>query len=154
MLRLTTLCDDSEETVKITPKQNNSDFDWWGILQTKYVGDYEDLSKSGSWLVTAYIVAPSQLDADSRKSACSCSGQEDWPEDPTQQIDLQLSSGHGLVPIFDKQGNNRRTLEKAAHQQLSLSTFLTGFYLDRPVNRIGTTGWELLTGDVLAGLYH
>jgi len=45
-----------------------------------------------------------------------------------------------------------RALMKEARQQARQCDCLLGFYLDRAVNRIGTTGWESLRGDLTSAL--
>ena len=151
MLHLKTIRDDSEEFLAITAKQNNGEFDWYGVLQWRDVDGYDI---GGKHLVTAYIVSPDQLSDTEKDRACASLGMDEWPNDVSMQIEAIVDYGAGLVPIFDKVGNNKRKLEQEARQHLNMSTFLTGFYLDRPINRLGTTGWEALTGNILAGLQH
>jgi len=39
-----------------------------------------------------------------------------------------------------------------AKHEAQLANMLFGFYMDKAVNRIGTTGWEAIKGDLTAGL--
>ena len=56
------------------------------------------------------------------------------------------------TPVWSKDGNNCARLMREARQEARQCEFLFGFYLDRPVNRIGTTGWESLRGDLTSAI--
>lgn len=48
-------------------------------------------------------------------------------------------------------GNNKGELLKAARKELLGVDMLFGFYMDRPLNAIGSTGWDFIKGDITAG---
>lgn len=55
--------------------------------------------------------------------------------------------------LFCENGNNLAKLMKKAreHSQVIVG-LLFGFFMDSPQNGIGSTGWDLIAGNVLAGL--
>ena len=37
-------------------------------------------------------------------------------------------------------------------EKISIINMMFGFFMDRPLNSIGSTGWDFLNGDILAGM--
>lgn len=56
---------------------------------------------------------------------------------------------YGLAPrLFSTQGNNKTKALRAARKELVAIGMLFGFYMDRPQNAIGATGWDWIKGDL------
>jgi len=52
---------------------------------------------------------------------------------------------YGLgVPLWNKTGDNVNKLLEEADEQVRPISAMIGFYLDRAVNRVGSTGWDML----------
>ena len=66
-----------------------------------------------------------------------------------KKVEALHSQGVKTV-VWSQGGNNFRKLMAACRRFANTELELVfGFVMDRPVNRIGTTGWEALRGDVL-----
>ena len=64
-----------------------------------------------------------------------------------------LLADHGLrAVLWQEGGNNIRQLLSHARQQLRELRFTIGFRLDAPQNAIGSSGWDFMRGDILAGI--
>jgi len=77
------------------------------------------------------------------------------PDDMKGNVFVQVEALHGYgisVPAWSENGNNVRKLLKAAKRQAQVVAGMFGFYMDGPVNRIGTSGWEAVKGNILAGI--
>jgi hypothetical protein len=151
MLRFTKLYDNKF----ISNKQNNGEFDYWFILDVidwiDAVGEREAPAK---WAVEVNVVSPSEAGPENMEKAFSSMGMDfDEEVKARPEVQAEVLSDYGIhAPVWCKSGNNLRMLMREARKQAKLSEFLFGFMLDRPVNRIGTTGWEAMRGDITAGL--
>jgi hypothetical protein len=56
---------------------------------------------------------------------------------------------HGIAAtLWQKGGNDEEELTKLAHEEIKNADFLFGFYMDRPCNKVGATGWDFIKGNV------
>lgn len=144
----------------ISKKLNNGDFDYWLILSVDNLHECMDENHPNKYLVSVNAIAPSELPEKEIESALQSMGQEDLsPAEFTKKYGmlglLEAISGYmGGAMIFYDEGNNLRKLMKNAREQAEeMGVFLFGFAMDRTMNRIGSTGWDILRGDITAGLY-
>ena len=56
--------------------------------------------------------------------------------------------------VWQKQGRNKTNLMREAREELHKADMLFGFYMDRPQNAIGSTGWDCIKGDTTGGYRH
>jgi hypothetical protein len=145
------------ETYYQSPKLNQGEFDYWLIGKVYYL---EKLMKNADkkYHVEIMVVAPSQPTEEVRDSYLSGLGLDDegWEEfekrnDEAEMARLLAETGCGAT-VWRELGNNLAKLLKAMREQADLIELLFGFYLDKYVNRIGTTGWDMLKGDIRAGV--
>lgn len=141
----------------ISNKQNNGKFDYYFVIEL--LNWKETVGRDApvdAYNVTLSVVSPDQA-KEHVKSALDCCGiTEKMLECATSQRDevlVEALHDYGLsVPVWGDNGNNAKQLLRQAREQAQSTESLFGFAMDRPVNRIGTTGWEALRGDLLAGL--
>jgi hypothetical protein len=139
-----------------SPKFNNTDFDYWLIASLTYMEalrhDFKERYHMQLW-----VIAPSQVPEIRRDGYLGSTGlnDEEWAVvdsgDQEGMVEYLVESGCGVI-VWSKSGNNKATLLTELRKEAEIVNLLFGFYLDRPVNMIGTTGWDMLTGDVMAGL--
>ena len=137
----------------ISRKFNNGEFDYWLVLEVLNWNEHERNPKE-TYNVSLSSVSPSEAGEKNLKSACdSCgfNGTEDFLKDPIAQVDILHSYGVH-TPVWSANGNNLKKLLREAHRQAVCVNGLYGFYMDQPVNSIGTPGWDAQKGNILAGL--
>jgi hypothetical protein len=135
----------------VSKRLNNGDFDYWIVLEVtnlhEATGD-EDLEK---YCVTLTAVSPECVSPENIDSALSCYGLSDDQMESLDQNPLFLVdvlSDYGIFAVlWQGTGNNIRQLMKTAHIEAFLSSRFFGFYMDRPMNGIGQTGWDLIAGN-------
>ena len=144
----------------ISTRQNNGEFDYFFVVELlnwrETVGERE--APPETYNVSLSVVSPQEA-RDKVGAALDCCGIS------AAMLETATRNGyrdHALVealysygvhtPVWSKDGNNWRALFREARQEADSAATLFGFYLDRPVNRIGTTGWEALRGDLTAAL--
>lgn len=138
----------------VSPRQNNGEFDYWLVIDFVNMDDAcgRDNEGQAKYHVTVQCVAPSQVPAgDIQRAAESC-GWDGIVDSPLTLVELLSSYGTHAV-LWQSSGNNAHRLMRAARREAMTIAGLTfGFAMDRPVNRVGTTGWEAITGDIAAGI--
>jgi hypothetical protein len=140
----------------ISKKLNNGDFDYWLILDIINMWDATGEENQPQYNVGIQAIAPSQLPEKEKNAAFACCGidlEEVKPEYQQEVLIEAISEYMGGALIWQESGNNLKKLLKEAHKQAAtMGDFLFGFAMDRTQNKIGSTGWDLLRGDILAGL--
>jgi hypothetical protein len=136
----------------ISQKFNNGEFDWWFVREIinweEAVGEKEAPAK---YHVDVSVVSPSEFQ-DKEQARESCSVEKPWSElDDAWKVEL-IHSYSGGAHVFGQDGDNYRKLFKLADEKAVASEFLFGFAMDRAQNKIGSTGWDFLKGDITAGL--
>lgn len=141
----------------VSGKQNNGEFDFWVVMQIR--NDRETESPA-TYSVSLSVVAPSQAGETRVKTAMEfCGITEAMMATATtngcgDEAKVEALHAYGVAAqVWSENGNNHRRLMQAARQFANTELdSLFGFVMDRPVNRIGTTGWEALRGDLDAAL--
>lgn len=144
---------------RISRKLNNGDFDYWLVMEDIDLHEATGVTDQPRYNVCISAVAPSEInDKDiqavmakkrQQSSQCECCG-VDKANDPLLLVELIHAYGISAI-IWQKNGNNLRQLRKEARKRADIQgDSLFGFSMDRPQNAIGTTGWEMIRGDLLA----
>lgn len=134
----------------ISKKFNNGEFDYYYVMEVINWYEFES-SPAFTYHVQLSVIAPSEFDEiESAINSCGWDGMD--LNDDLMLVEL-ISSYAGGALIWQESGNNIRSLMKAARKEAALCNMLFGFYLDRNQNAIGSTGWDLLQGNILARLY-
>ena|SRR3990167_1857363 len=140
----------------ISKKLNNSEFDYWLVMDVVNLKDAMGDESEYTYNVSIAAIAPSQLPHKELDSALSCCGIEEDKENLSLEVIIKaISTYMGGAIIFNESGNNLNALMKQARYEASLmGGMLFGFAMDKYQNRIGSTGWDILRGDILGGLHH
>lgn len=134
----------------ISKKLNNGDFDYWQVIEVINMNEVEH-NPPFKYMVTLYAVSPSEAGEENIKRALDCCGIEE--DNPSSGTLVEALSDYGVsAQLWNDGGNNLKELLKEAHKQASVSETLFGFYMDKPENRMGSTGWDFIKGDIDAGL--
>ena len=141
----------------ISGKQNNGEFDFWVVMEIR---NDRDSDSPAAYNVSLSVVAPSQAGEDKVQAAMECCGITETMMATAvangfgDEAKVEALHAYGIAtPVWNRYGNNHRQLMQAARQFANTELdSLFGFVMDRPVNRIGTTGWEALRGDLDAAL--
>jgi len=68
--------------------------------------------------------------------------EEAWDDEYVRSVEI---ANYGLgVPAWRETGDNVKELKEKARKQAPSIEALIGFYLDKPVNKVGSTGWDIL----------
>lgn len=115
----------------------------------RYRGEFE---KPERWWGAVSIVNVGSAGKAGSKAACSYQGIENWKELSHQAKAQALLETGICATAWQEDGTSTRKLLDAAVTELGKVYMLAGFYLDRSQNAIGSTGWDFLKGNVLAGM--
>lgn len=139
----------------ISQRFNNGEFDWWFVLSLEnvedIVGEREAKEVGAKYWVNLSVYAPDEY-KDKASILDSCGITEPWESLSAEQKIEMISSVDSGAHVFNVQGNNYKKLFAAARAKAIESEFMFGFVMDKPQNKIGSTGWDFLTGDTLGGL--
>lgn len=139
----------------ISNRQNNGEFDYWFVIELinwqEAVGDRD--APDATYNVSLSVVSPSQAGEQNLKAAYECCGITQDILDTAkangylEEAQVEFLHSYGVhTPVWDQDGNNYRALLQQARAEAREVGTLFGFYMDRPVNKIGETGWESLKG--------
>ncbi len=135
----------------ISKKHNNGDFDYWYVIDLINTHDAASEEDQPKYNILIAVVAPSEVPEEERISAHQSCGSDEYgglDEYPIEQ-QVEVLHSYGIsAPIWSKAGDNFKELWKEAHHELDKVGMLFGFYMDRPINRLGATGWDILKGDI------
>ena len=134
------------------------DFHYWLVMDVRPDEDWEygDKKQPKYWVSLA-VVSPEAADPKELQSAINSCGIPDselprFMADPLFLVDCLHSYGVAAY-VWQGKGNNLSALMKEARKEAQLAGgMFFGFYMDAPQNRIGSTGWDCVRGDLLAGL--
>ena len=136
----------------ISKKLNNGDFDYWLVIEALYMDEYTP-DPDFKYMVTLQAVSPDEAGPDKLNSALESAGLEENSIELTDWVKVGLLSESGCyAQLWNDGGDNLRELLREARKQAELSDLFFGFMMDRPENRIGSTGWDFIKGDITAGL--
>lgn len=139
----------------ISQKLNNGDWDYFLVLELINWHDTTGEKDKEKYLVQLFAVSPQAAGEKNLNKAFECCGVEkDNPARQSELAQVECLQSYGVTTPVGTQwtGNNAYKLLKLAKKESIAVQGLFGFYMDTPKNRIGSTGWDLIKGDILAGL--
>jgi len=155
MLKFKLLSGDATEGKFVSKRINHGDFDFWIVMEVfNWIDAIGEKEAPATYHAEVSIVAPSEVGEEDKQRALESWGLEkEQVTDPLQWVDLIHSYGVRAT-LWQGDGNNLRKLLKEAHKEAFWRGEgpLFGFTMDSPQNAIGTTGWEMVKGDLLAPL--
>jgi hypothetical protein len=154
VVKFTVVRDDDVGRILVSQKFNYGNFDCYYVIQERaweaLVGEREQKEIGSKWLVDLSVVSPSEAGQDNINTAM-----DGYPEDAKNDIMAQVEAlvEYGVAAsMLSKSGNNLRNLVREAKEIVRNMQILFGFYMDRQVNAIGSTGWDFVKGDITAGV--
>lgn len=135
----------------VSPKLNNGEFDYWLVLELTNMHEATGEERGDKYVVELCAVSPTQA-GDNLDKAFECCGipvGDAARDNEFAQVECLHSYGVRAV-LVSRSGNNAHKLMREVKREPVDGLF--GFYMDRPENRIGSTGWELLRGDLDSAL--
>jgi len=131
----------------ISKKLNNGDWDYWLVLDFVNMDELAPELGNHKYQVSILAVSP-QAAQNKIKAALDCCGfNPECRNSESTVIEALLDYGvYATLQTFT--GNNYHKVLQKAKTQLDCVASLFGFFMDRPENRLGHTGWDFITGDL------
>jgi len=138
----------------VSNKLNNGEFDYWFVLELiNWEEATGELNNGRKYNVSLFAVSPSEAGEKNLESAFECCGIDENVHQISDLIKVEALHSYGVyTPIWSEDGNNANKLLKLGKGQAKINEMMFGFSMDRTVNKIGTTGWESLKGDMNSAL--
>jgi len=133
------------------------DFHYWLVMDVRPNEDWEYGSKKDpKYWVSLAVVSPEAADPKELQAAINSYGipadeLHRFMADPLLLVECLHSCGVAAC-VWHGEGNNLSVLMKEARKEAQVVEMMFGFYMDRAQNMIGSTGWDTVRGDLLAGL--
>jgi hypothetical protein len=136
----------------VSQKFNNGEFDYWLVLELINMHDATGEEDQAKYVVELCVVSPDQAGPENMARAFGSSGvPDDVRENPIVQV--EVLHGYGIsAHVVNRSGSNARKLLHEVRREAVMVNGLFGFYMDKPENKIGSTGWEFIKGDLNSGL--
>ena len=131
---------------------NHGDWPFHFLIVVDYLDrvSREWAEKSGNYHVAIHV-ASAEACADKCQRVVDTIGEtlETFQALPyVQQCRVVQEYGYSAA-LHQNTGNNLRTLLRAARKELKVLDFMFGFYMDRPINAMGATGWDFVKGEFI-----
>lgn len=120
------------------------------FLTVRYLTPCRDLNVTLNVMLS--VVNVSMAGRAGWRAACRSYGMDpDHVVPQLQKAEMLLDYGTAAI-IYDSAGSCLQRLVAGAMEQYRMLSIMGGAVLDRRQNAIGSTGWDLMRGDVMAGL--
>jgi len=150
-LKFQTLRNDDCDITKMSQKINYGDFDLYYVIQFNYMEEYV-AEPEEKYSVSVLAVSPQQAETECRKYLAENMNLNFDEVDEKTKVSALVEYGV-YSTLFCEMGNNKKELLKTAKEEATqMNLFSFGFMMDKPQNRIGSTGWDFIKGDIMAGL--
>jgi hypothetical protein len=127
---------------------NNGDFDYKMVIQLTDMDEATGDTSQGKWMATLSAVkTPKYLTKEQLADVANTCSMES--KDVTC---FDIAAVGICANIKTMLGNNKSRILSTLKKEANTASMLFGFYMDRPLNAIGSTGWDFINGDFLAGL--
>lgn len=137
----------------VSKRLSNGDFNYWLVMDVVNMHDATEDESQDKYNVSILAVSPEQAEESGINSALSCCGIEDG--NPSELLKVEALVDYGIFAmLWNESSNNITSLMKKAHKEAQLINGLFGFYMDKPENRIGQNGWELIAGQSIRDYFN
>lgn len=136
---------------------HNGDWKWYPVIKIMHLGNHfseREMQQDGiqTYNVTLQVVSPEAAGPENISRAFGYAGMSDEQLTELESNELaqvEALSEYGVfAPVWTGNGNNLRELLKQARREAQALRIMFGFYMDRYVNAIGSTGWDFVTGEI------
>jgi len=124
---------------------NNGDWDYWLVIELINMHEACGLDAPHKYMATINAVSPEAAGEEKVRRAIECLDL-DGDNDLTNVEGLQEYGVY--APLWSDSGDNLGKLRSKARREAEGIEVLFGFFMDRPWNRLGHTGWDLIKGDL------
>lgn len=129
----------------ISKRLNNGDFNYYLVMDVLNMHDATGDEDQPKYNVSIQAVSPESVNPDKLQSILSDTGMRDLYDNP--EFQAEVLSEYGIFALlWQKDGDNLNSLMWEARREADLIESLFGFYMDKPENRIGQNGWQLIRG--------
>lgn len=139
----------------ITKKLNNGDWDYWLVLDFMNLDKLDLAMGNDKYRVDILAVSLQAAGQNKIDTALEFWGAENLDAiRPEYRNDVAIEAllDYGVyAPLQTFAGNNCQKVLKEARAQLECISKLFGFYMDKPKNIVGNTGWDFIKGDLGLG---
>jgi hypothetical protein len=159
---------DSDKVLISTKPMTDSDHPVWFVIRIMYTEEWDSewAAKNGKYNVEIHAAGHEWAERKELESAARSIGMEMEQFDglaPDVKAVLLMEYGISAC-LWQRSGNNVNQLVKAAKHNIwpdnrsknretkIIGSIMFGFTMDQPLNMIGSTGWDFIRGDILAGL--
>ena len=139
----------------VSQKLDNTGFDYWIVLELIDMDESCGSDNKGQprYHVSLSAVSPEQAGPEGCAQAMRSCGWDTEGEPPPALAMVEMLHSYGIqAHLWQGASNNAHKLIRQAKRKAAELEMLVGFVMDRPVNKIGTTGWEAIRGDLNSAL--
>lgn len=136
----------STTCLRVSRRLNNGDWDYWIVLEVVNMGE-----ACGDDFPHKYMVGLSAVSPEAAGPEKVARAIEDLNigDDPDEMVKVEGLHEYGVCArLWSDSGNNARVLMQEARRQADFIELLFGFAMDKPQNRLGHNGWDLIKGDI------
>lgn len=141
---------DEDGTILISKFIIDADFPVYLVITVTNWHEATGERDDPEWEVSLKAVSPAAVDDKVRASALESSGMDLEEAKSLEERILwlieALTDYGATAPIADFRSDDANAAVLAARQEAVLAQSLLGFYMDRKVNAMGSTGWQFIQG--------
>ena len=136
----------------VSQKFKNGDFDYWLVIETiDFIEATGTLADGNKYGIAIHAVSPQAAGEEKVQASFDCCGVEDNDIKQKDLVQVECLQTYGVsAQIWNDAGNNLGKLISKAKKEAQIIPNLFGFYLDRVLNRIGSTGWDFIKGNLFS----
>lgn len=133
--------------VFVTKKLNSGDFDYFIFCEVVNLKNH-DISTKNKYMFTLSVVSPTEPSKETVDD--SLKDYLDVNETREDLTDLDIATAlhdYGVsAQVFNVSGNNINKMFANIRKKCNEIKVMFGFYMDKPINMVGDTGWDFVKG--------
>ena len=133
----------------VSQKLHNGD---WAYHLVIHITDLKHACGEEGFMAQVVAVSAEAAGEENVKTALEGCGLEDTSKLGEQAVAVILCDDGCSAPLWFQTEPTERAVVKMAKPEAERINMLFGMYMDKPMNRIGSTGWDFIRGNVMAGL--
>lgn len=124
----------------ISKRLHNGDWHYWFVISVCRM-DADD-----SYYVTLEVVSPEAAEFELKAAWDSMGMDGEWVKSPVELVEILTEYGTGAC-IGHYESFNFAEAMMLAKDEANAAKTLLGFYMDRPLNVFGASGWDFVAGN-------
>ncbi len=138
----------------VSSKLSNGEFNYWLVIETvNFLNATGELIDGNKYAVAIQVVSPDQAGQVKLEQALDCVGYDRIARNELNELNdlvkVEALSDYGVsAQVWNKAGNNLNKLIRAAKKEAQIVNMLFGFYMDKSINMLGSTGWNFVKGEI------